>query len=185
MFSIKVENCQECSKCLLSDYVLRNIYAMNNLNILWPQHLKFCFISCFTFYNLCNHQFSFTFVNQTTSLVSYNLSSITPVFFYFCIQTTSLVSYNPSSITPEEYFNELIDLQDRDIGRPIEQTTKVQKFKASLWLCEDFPLSLQEQVIPIIDLMATSNAHFAKLRDFITLQLPSGFPVKIGECVFL
>jgi hypothetical protein len=36
-------------------------------------------------------------------------------------------------------------------------------------------------VIPIIDLMAASNAHFRKLRDFITLQLPAGFPVKIGK----
>lgn len=38
-----------------------------------------------------------------------------------------------------------------------------------------------DQVTPIIDLMAISNAHFAKLRDFITLRLPPGFPVKIGE----
>lgn len=98
--------------------------------------------------------------------------------------TTSLVSYNPSSITPEEYFNALVELGDRDIGRPIEQSTKVQKFKATLWLCENFPLSLQEQVMPIIDLMATSNAHFAKLRDFITLQLPAGFPVKIEIPLF-
>lgn len=30
--------------------------------------------------------------------------------------------------------------------------------------------------------MAISNAHFAKLRDFITLRLPPGFPVKIGGC---
>lgn len=37
--------------------------------------------------------------------------------------------------------------------------------------------------MPIIDLMAISNAHFAKLRDFITLRLPPGFPVKIGERV--
>lgn len=29
--------------------------------------------------------------------------------------------------------------------------------------------------------MAASNAHFRKLKDFITLQLPAGFPVKIGE----
>lgn len=28
--------------------------------------------------------------------------------------------------------------------------------------------------------MAISNALFAKLRDFITLRLPPGFPVKIG-----
>ncbi|KAK6192849.1 hypothetical protein SNE40_004249 [Patella caerulea] len=94
------------------------------------------------------------------------------------------VSYNPSSITPEEYFNKHISLEDRDIGRPMELSTKTQKFKATLSLCETFPLSLQEQVVPIIDLMAASNAHFKKLKDFITLQLPAGFPVKIEIPLF-
>lgn len=37
---------------------------------------------------------------------------------------------------------------------------------------------------PIIDLMAISNALFAKLRDFITLRLPPGFPVKIEIPIF-
>lgn len=55
------------------------------------------------------------------------------------------------------------------------------RFKAKLWLCESHPLSLAEQVAPIIDLMAISNALFAKLRDFITLRLPPGFPIKIGR----
>ncbi|XP_008942224.1 PREDICTED: ankyrin repeat domain-containing protein 13B, partial [Merops nubicus] len=58
------------------------------------------------------------------------------------------------------------------------------QFKAKLWLCEDPPLSLCEQVAPIIDLMAISNALFAKLRDFITLRLPPGFPVKIEIPIF-
>ncbi|CAL1544586.1 unnamed protein product [Lymnaea stagnalis] len=97
---------------------------------------------------------------------------------------STVTSYNPGNITPEEYFSKLVDLGDKDIGRPKEQSTKVQKFKASLWLCEGYPLSLQEQVIPIIDLMAQSNAHFAKLRDFITLQLPAGFPIKIEIPLF-
>ncbi|XP_034623631.1 ankyrin repeat domain-containing protein 13D isoform X2 [Trachemys scripta elegans] len=86
---------------------------------------------------------------------------------------------NPTAITPEEYFDPSFNLEARNIGRPIEMSNKVQRFKATLWLCEDHPLSLVEQVTPIIDLMAISNAHFAKLRDFITLKLPSGFPVKI------
>lgn len=77
-----------------------------------------------------------------------------------------------------------MDLGTRDIGRPKEVCNKTQKFRATLWLCEEHPLSMHEQVLPIIDLMAISNAHFAKLRDFITLQLPAGFPVKIGKEIY-
>uniref|UniRef100_A0A673K156 Ankyrin repeat domain-containing protein n=1 Tax=Sinocyclocheilus rhinocerous TaxID=307959 RepID=A0A673K156_9TELE len=92
--------------------------------------------------------------------------------------------HNPTAITAEEYFDAEFNLNGRDIGRPIELTSKVQRFKATLWLSEDHPLSLAEQVTPIIDLMAISNAHFAKLRDFITLRLPPGFPVKIEIPLF-
>lgn len=88
---------------------------------------------------------------------------------------------NPCNITPEEYFDASVDLNERDIGRPKEVSVKLQKFKAHLWLCEDYPLSLPEQILPIIDLMSLSSPHFAKLKDFIQLQLPSGFPVKIGK----
>lgn len=88
---------------------------------------------------------------------------------------------NPTAITPDEYFDEDFDLKDRDIGRPKELTIRTQKFKATLWMCEEFPLSLVEQVIPIIDLMARTSAHFARLRDFIKLDFPPGFPVKIGS----
>lgn len=69
-------------------------------------------------------------------------------------------------------------------GAPILAPVPPHRFKAKLWLCEDHPLSLCEQVAPIIDLMAISNALFAKLRDFITLRLPPGFPVKIEIPIF-
>ncbi|XP_060803237.1 ankyrin repeat domain-containing protein 13D [Amyelois transitella] len=73
----------------------------------------------------------------------------------------------------------------RDVGRPREVATKLQKFKATLWLCEDYPLELQEQIMPILDLMAAiSSPHFAKLKDFIQMQLPAGFPVKIEIPLF-
>ncbi|OWA49949.1 putative Ankyrin repeat domain-containing protein 13B [Hypsibius exemplaris] len=78
--------------------------------------------------------------------------------------------FNPTTVTCEEYFDESVELGDRDIGRPKH---------ANLWLCDEYPLSLREQVLPVIDMMASTNAHFAKLKDFITLHLPSGFPVKI------
>ena len=93
----------------------------------------------------------------------------------------SISPCNPGNITLEQYFDPEFDMTHRDIGRPKEMTTRINKFKANLWLSEQFPLSLQEQVLPIIDLMAISSSHFQKLRDFITMQLPSGFPVKIGS----
>ena len=53
---------------------------------------------------------------------------------------------NPCSITAEEYFDADLDLGDKDIGRPRETSTKIQKFKANLSLCQEYPLTLQEQV---------------------------------------
>ncbi|KAF3847918.1 hypothetical protein F7725_020946 [Dissostichus mawsoni] len=94
-------------------------------------------------------------------------------------QMSSPAKTNPEALTAEEYFNPNWSLSQRDIGHQCQLTTKTQRFKAKLWLCESHPLSLAEQVVPIIDLMAISNALFAKLRDFITLRLPPGFPVKI------
>lgn len=91
---------------------------------------------------------------------------------------------NPCHITPEEYFSSSVSLGSKDIGRPKEIHTKIQKFKATLWLSENYPLSLQEQIVPIIDLMAISNSHFAKLKHFIEMQLPAGFPVKIEIPLF-
>uniref|UniRef100_A0A672T5Y2 Ankyrin repeat domain-containing protein 13A-like n=1 Tax=Sinocyclocheilus grahami TaxID=75366 RepID=A0A672T5Y2_SINGR len=91
---------------------------------------------------------------------------------------------NPTAITPEEYFNPNFDLQGRDIGRPIELTIRTQKFKGTLWMSEEHPLSLVEQVTPIIDLMARTSTHFARLGDFINLRFPPGFPVKIEIPLF-
>ncbi|CAH2295197.1 ankyrin repeat domain-containing 13A isoform X2 [Pelobates cultripes] len=100
------------------------------------------------------------------------------------LTTEFATANNPTAITLEEYFNPDFDLKNRDIGRPKELTIRTQKFKATLWMCEDFPLSLVEQVTPIIDLMARTSSHFAHLRDFITLQFPPGFPVKIEIPLF-
>ncbi|XP_071428097.1 ankyrin repeat domain-containing protein 13A [Pithys albifrons albifrons] len=98
--------------------------------------------------------------------------------------TECAATNNPTAITLEEYFDPEFDLKGRDIGRPKEVTIRTQKFKATLWMSEKFPLSLTEQVTPIIDLMARTSSHFARLRDFITLDFPPGFPVKIEIPLF-
>ncbi|XP_055534838.1 ankyrin repeat domain-containing protein 13B isoform X2 [Wyeomyia smithii] len=95
--------------------------------------------------------------------------------------TTDFPAGAPSA---EEYFSD-IDLQGRDVGKPKRVTAKVQRFKANLWLSEEFPIKLQEQVLPILDLMSTmASPHVSKLKDFITMQLPSGFPVRIEIPLF-
>ncbi|XP_053680869.1 ankyrin repeat domain-containing protein 13D isoform X2 [Anopheles nili] len=96
------------------------------------------------------------------------------------------VGHEQSGTAPsaEEYFSE-IDLNGRDVGKPMRITAKEQHFKANIWLSEEFPIKLQEQVLPILDLMSTmASPHVSKLKDFITMQLPSGFPVKIEIPLF-
>lgn len=87
-------------------------------------------------------------------------------------------------LTPAQYLDNDYPMKDRDIGRPKQVTRKSNSFKATLWLSDDYPLNLQAQILPIIDLMAVNNAHFARLKNFIQLQLPAGFPVKIEIPLF-
>jgi septin 4 len=54
-----------------------------------------------------------------------------------------------------------VDLKHRDIGRPRDENVKIQTFNAQLSLCDDYPLSLQEQILPIIDLMAIRFIEFS------------------------
>ena len=39
------------------------------------------------------------------------------------------------------------------IGHPVEVYSKVQSLKATVWLAEEHPLSLQDQIMPVIELM--------------------------------
>lgn len=103
------------------------------------------------------------------------------------VENEEACSINQITLTPptiEEYFSEA-DLNGRDVGKPKKTSTKVQRFKATLWLGDDFPIKLQEQILPILDLMSTmASPHVSKLKDFITMQLPSGFPIKVEIPLF-
>lgn len=100
------------------------------------------------------------------------------------VSTSTQIDVPTKALTPEEYFAS-DDLNGRDVGQSQKVTTKVQRFKANLWLSEEFPIKLQEQVLPILDLMSTmASPHVSKLKDFITMQLPAGFPVRIEIPLF-
>lgn len=120
--------------------------------------------------------------------------SQTPALLNFFVQpeqeevvnSTEVVSQdssNPYNLSLEDYFNPKLH-PGKDVGLIRKMKSRTQKFSATVALADDFPLSLQDQVLPIINLMANSNSHFAKLRDFITLQLPAGFPIKIEIPLF-
>ena len=44
-----------------------------------------------------------------------------------------------------------------DVGRLKEMSTKKQKFKATISMADSYPLSLQQQVLPIIKLLVSIN----------------------------
>ncbi|VDN10349.1 unnamed protein product [Dibothriocephalus latus] len=97
------------------------------------------------------------------------------------IVTNEAASYNPNNISIEEYFSQDANAKPkREVGRPKVMTAKLKTYKAHLYLCEEYPVSLKDQVLPIVELMAEYNPYFFKLQEFLTKQLPSGFPMKIG-----
>ncbi len=73
--------------------------------------------------------------------------------------------------------NENPNPEETSVKKPKETTVENILWDRPRYLTS----SLQEQVMPIVDLLAISNTHFQKLKDFIHMQLPSGFPVKIGK----
>lgn len=53
----------------------------------------------------------------------------------------------------------------------MEVAPRVQKLKATVWLAEDFPLSLQEQIMPIIDLMVRTYHMLSTVSAELYLSL--------------
>jgi len=101
----------------------------------------------------------------------------------------SATKYKPSlippaapTITAEQYFNPA-QTQYVHLNRPLSAQTSTRNLKATLWMSNSFPLFV-EQLFPLMEIMSPSNEHFARLRDFIDLKLPRGFPIKIEIPLF-
>lgn len=63
-------------------------------------------------------------------------------------------SSNPYVMSIEEYFNPRLH-PGKDVGHLRQMTSRTQKFSATVALSDEFPLSLQDQVLPIINLMVS------------------------------
>ncbi|PAA67588.1 hypothetical protein BOX15_Mlig009055g1, partial [Macrostomum lignano] len=95
------------------------------------------------------------------------------------VQSERRLEYVPGAVSAQEYFNRQLSLAGRDVGVPRDISLREHSFTAKLWMCDSFPLNLQDQVLPVLDLMANKSAHFSQLREFVTLQLPAGFPLRV------
>ena len=63
------------------------------------------------------------------------------------------------SVTITDIFiDELVSTDKTDIGKLKELSVKKQKFKATISMADKHPLSLQDQVLPIVKLLV-SNGH--------------------------
>ncbi|KAL5249974.1 hypothetical protein ACHWQZ_G015896 [Mnemiopsis leidyi] len=91
----------------------------------------------------------------------------------------SLMPPPKPTMTWDEYLNSPLegDQKGRHLGRPIQLKQDKKALKASIWMTEDFPVKV-EILLSILEVMAPFK-HFSKLKDFINMKIPPGFPVKV------
>lgn len=63
------------------------------------------------------------------------------------------------------------------LGRELVYKESSRNFRATIAMSDDFPLSV-EMLLNVLEVIAPFK-HFAKLRQFVAMKLPNGFPVKI------
>ncbi|XP_023954986.1 ankyrin repeat domain-containing protein 13C [Bicyclus anynana] len=63
------------------------------------------------------------------------------------------------------------------LGRELVYKESTRNFRAMIAMSDDFPLSV-EMLLNVLEVIAPFK-HFAKLRQFVAMKLPKGFPVKI------
>ncbi|KOC71171.1 Ankyrin repeat domain-containing protein 13C [Habropoda laboriosa] len=88
-------------------------------------------------------------------------------------------SLNPppeSSITWEEYILAPPG-QCPLLGRNLVCKESSKSFKATVAMCPDFPFTV-DMLLNVLEVIAPFK-HFSKLREFVLMKLPPGFPVKI------
>lgn len=92
------------------------------------------------------------------------------------IRRASLQPPPINSITWEEYISAEPG-QYPNLGRDLVYKESSKNFRATVAMSKDFPLSV-DMLLSVLEVIAPFK-HFSKLREFVTLKLPSGFPVKI------
>eukprot|EP00055_Hartaetosiga_balthica_P014907 m.84991 g.84991 ORF g.84991 m.84991 type:complete len:289 (-) comp8723_c0_seq8:147-1013(-) len=86
------------------------------------------------------------------------------------------------SLTYDEY--EAMTAQDFQawLSEPYNLKTSVKKFKSTLWMSEEFPLTI-DRVTDVLSLFG-DDQHIRNLVRFLQHKLPPGFPVKLEIPIF-
>lgn len=63
------------------------------------------------------------------------------------------------------------------LGRNLVYKESSKSFKATVAMSPDFPLTV-DMLLNVLEVIAPFK-HFSKLREFVLMKLPPGFPVKI------
>ncbi|XP_013885663.1 ankyrin repeat domain-containing protein 13C [Austrofundulus limnaeus] len=93
----------------------------------------------------------------------------------------SLTSPAPNTISWEEYVTAEPG-KPPHLGRELVCKESKKNFKATVAMSQDFPLGI-ESLLNVLEVVAPFK-HFNKLREFVQMKLPPGFPVKLDIPVF-
>uniref|UniRef100_A0A1A8QGI3 Ankyrin repeat domain 13C n=1 Tax=Nothobranchius pienaari TaxID=704102 RepID=A0A1A8QGI3_9TELE len=93
----------------------------------------------------------------------------------------SLTAPAPNTISWEEYITAEPG-KPPHLGRELMCKESKKNFKATVAMSQDFPLGI-ESLLNVLEVIAPFK-HFNKLREFVQMKLPPGFPVKLDIPVF-
>ncbi|XP_037537574.1 ankyrin repeat domain-containing protein 13C isoform X1 [Nematolebias whitei] len=97
------------------------------------------------------------------------------------VRRQSLTAPTPNTISWEEYVTAEPG-KPPHLGRELVCKESKKNFKATVAMSQDFPLGI-ESLLNVLEVVAPFK-HFNKLREFVQMKLPPGFPVKLDIPVF-
>ncbi|KAK9538556.1 hypothetical protein VZT92_003718 [Zoarces viviparus] len=97
------------------------------------------------------------------------------------VRRQSLTAPDPNTISWEEYIA-AEQGKPPHLGRELVCKESKKNFKATVAMSQDFPLDI-ESLLNVLEVIAPLK-HFNKLREFVQMKLPPGFPVKLDIPVF-
>ncbi|XP_036302833.1 ankyrin repeat domain-containing protein 13C isoform X4 [Pipistrellus kuhlii] len=97
------------------------------------------------------------------------------------VRRQSLTPPPQNTITWEEYIS-AENGKAPHLGRELVCKENKKTFKATIAMSQEFPLGIQS-ILNVLEVIAPFK-HFNKLREFVQMKLPPGFPVKLDIPVF-